>query len=177
MVRLLRLTVAGIAVSAAFGIDWPSASVEDQVVSAVQEHADHEVGDDDDDDDGDDDDDDNDSSGDSIAPNVEITGPSTDSVYFTYEGSIDLSGTSSDNDAVIGIHWLSDSGEQGSAAGTTSWLASGLPLYPGPNLFTITAQDAAGNTGSDTIIVVYLGNVSTGGAADAASRLRRFGPQ
>jgi hypothetical protein len=38
------------------------------------------------------------------------------------------------------------------AAGTDSWFVSGIALQPGTN---VTAFDQAGNSGSDTLTVIY----------------------
>src|SRR5262249_62413092 len=37
-----------------------------------------------------------------------------------------------------------------------SWTASGIPIQLGPNVLTVTAQDAAGNTGTATLTVTAV---------------------
>src|SRR5207247_8736622 len=42
---------------------------------------------------------------------------------------------------------------RGTATGTTSWTASGIPIQLGTNVLTVTAQDAAGNTATASVTV------------------------
>ena len=50
---------------------------------------------------------------------------------------------------------MTDRGQAGGAGGTlTSWTAS-VPLLPGQNAITVTAQDAAGNSAADVVTVEY----------------------
>ncbi|MBI2489924.1 MAG: carboxypeptidase regulatory-like domain-containing protein [Planctomycetes bacterium] len=51
--------------------------------------------------------------------------------------------------------WSNDRGGSGTASGTTSWSVSGIALQSGTNVITVTARDAANNTGTDTITVIY----------------------
>ena len=50
---------------------------------------------------------------------------------------------------------MNDRGGSGDATGTSSWSASGVPLLSGDNVITVTALDAAGNTGTDVLTVTY----------------------
>ena len=43
----------------------------------------------------------------------------------------------------------------GTATGTTSWSVGGITLQSGVNVITVTARDAANNTGTDTLTVTY----------------------
>src|SRR5262249_31718541 len=51
--------------------------------------------------------------------------------------------------------WSNDRGGSGTATGTTSWSASGVALQPGANVLTVSARDAASNTGTATLAVSY----------------------
>jgi hypothetical protein len=83
------------------------------------------------------------------APSVQVSGPSV-----TADPSITLTGTASDNDAVVSVTWSNDRGGSGTATGTTSWTAANISLQEGANVITITATDAAGNSGTAGIQVV-----------------------
>ena len=66
-----------------------------------------------------------------------------------------LTGTAADNVGVTQVTWSNDRGGSGTATGTTSWSASGIVLQTGVNVLTVTARDAAGNTGTDTVSLTY----------------------
>jgi len=93
-------------------------------------------------------------SGDTVAPVVTITSPTTATAYTTPSATITLGGTASDNIGVTQVSWVNSRGGSGVATGTTSWSA-GIPLYGGSNVLTVTARDAAGNTMSDTLTVTF----------------------
>ncbi len=86
-------------------------------------------------------------------PTVTITSPTSDNSYNTSEDSLDISGTASDNVGITRVTWSNDRGGSGDCTGATSWSASDISLYDGANIITITAQDAAGNTATDTLTV------------------------
>lgn len=94
------------------------------------------------------------------APNIYITNPTFSSVYTNNSSTMSLGGGSDDNVAVATITWSNDRGGGGQInAPFDNWFASGIPLFPGTNVLTITAFDAAGNTGTDSLAVIYpLGN-------------------
>jgi hypothetical protein len=92
---------------------------------------------------------------DTTRPSVTITSPTSNSAYSTASGSLTLAGTASDNSAVASVTWANNQGGAGTASGTTNWTASGISLQPGKNVLTVTAQDAAGNTQTDTLTVTY----------------------
>jgi uncharacterized membrane protein len=95
------------------------------------------------------------SGGDTTPPMVNITSPTTNPTYATSSSTIDISGTSSDNVGVTAVTWANDRGGSGSATGTTSWSVTGITLQSGVNVLTVTAGDAAANTGTDTLTVTY----------------------
>src|SRR6185436_10469777 len=70
-------------------------------------------------------------------------------------GSLALGGTASDAVGVTQVTWTNNRGGSGTATGTTAWSVASVTLQSGVNLLTVTARDAAGNTGSDTLSVTY----------------------
>jgi len=53
------------------------------------------------------------------------------------------------------VTWTNSRGGSGTATGSTSWTASGVALQSGSNVLTVTARDAAGNTGTASITATY----------------------
>jgi len=92
---------------------------------------------------------------DTTDPTVSITSPTSSSTYSTSSSTIDLAGTSSDNVGVVSVAWSNSRGGAGSCTGTTSWSKTGITLYSGGNVLTITATDAAGNSATDQLTVTY----------------------
>ena len=88
-------------------------------------------------------------------PSVTINSPTTQSTLATASSSINLGGTSSDIVAVTQVTWSNDRGGSGTASGTANWSVTGIALQTGVNVLTITARDAAGNPGTDTLTVTY----------------------
>ena len=83
---------------------------------------------------------------DTTAPTVSVSGPSQ-----TQQQTADLSGTAADNQGVVSVTWRNDRGGSGTAQGTSSWTAAGISLQEGVNVITVTATDAAGNSGTGSI--------------------------
>src|SRR5262249_8518890 len=75
--------------------------------------------------------------------------------YITKTNPLTLGGTAADNVGVAQVVWASDRGGSGTAAGTVSWSVIGIALQAGANVLTVTARDAAGNTGTATLTVSY----------------------
>ena len=92
---------------------------------------------------------------DTTAPVATITTPTTLATYTTSSTPLSVSGTSSDAIGVTQITWANDRGGSGTATGTTSWSVTGIVLQSGSNVITITARDAAGNSGTDTLTVAF----------------------
>ena len=88
---------------------------------------------------------------DTTAPALTIGSPGATSVS-TSATSIAFSGTASDNVGVTSVRWSTNTGQSGTASGTTSWSAS-IPLLVGSNVVTIRAYDAAGNSGWRSVVV------------------------
>jgi len=95
-------------------------------------------------------------SGDSSAPVITITMPTTDKSYATSESFVMFGGTATDNVAVTGVSWSSDRGPSGGATGTDAWIAS-VPIQRGQNAITINARDAAGNVSTKVVVVKLTG--------------------
>jgi hypothetical protein len=68
---------------------------------------------------------------------------------------LDLGGTASDNIGVTQVTWSNNRGGSGTASGSTSWTATGIALQTGTNTITVTAQDAAANTASTSLVVSF----------------------
>ncbi|PYM95004.1 MAG: hypothetical protein DME04_05955 [Candidatus Rokuibacteriota bacterium] len=90
---------------------------------------------------------------DTTAPTATITAPTSSATYTTSTTPLTLGGTASDNLAVTQVTWTNSRGGSGMATGTTSWTAGGIVLQSGSNVLTVTARDAAGNTGTATLTV------------------------
>lgn len=101
------------------------------------------------------------SSGDTARPTVTINSPTSSSTYTAPGNTISLAGSASDNTGVTQVTWSNSLGGSGTASGTGSWSAGSITLQNGTNTITVTARDAAGNTGIDTLIVSYISG-STG---------------
>ncbi|HLG53808.1 MAG TPA: putative Ig domain-containing protein [Vicinamibacterales bacterium] len=93
------------------------------------------------------------SGGDTTAPTVAIAGPTSATTYTTALATMTVSGASADSVGVTQVSWVNDRGGSGNATGTTSWSVASVPLQTGTNRITMTARDAAGNTGTDVLTV------------------------
>ena len=100
-------------------------------------------------------------SADTTAPTIAIASPTAEPSYVTTADFIDLGGTAGDNVGVNAVRWAVSYGETGTAAGTTSWTATGIPLRPGLNTVLVEAEDAAGNKQSDAIEITRAVSVLT----------------
>jgi predicted secreted protein len=92
-------------------------------------------------------------SADTTRPTASINTPTNGPSYSTTSASINMSGTAADNVGVTQVRWTSDRGNSGVATGTTGWSVSGIPLFSGSNVISVTAVDAAGNAGTDSLSV------------------------
>ena len=95
---------------------------------------------------------------DTTPPTVAITSPTTSPTYSTTSNTINLSGTAADNAGVTSVTWSNSLGGSGVAGGTTSWSATGIALYPGTNVLTVTVHDGANNTATGVLTVTYTPN-------------------
>ena len=94
--------------------------------------------------------------GDTSAPVITITVPTTGSQFNTDQTFVTVGGTAIDNTSVTEITWTTDRGASGRATGTDSWIA-GVPISRGPNTITVRARDEAGNVSSKAIVVKSTG--------------------
>jgi hypothetical protein len=88
-------------------------------------------------------------------PLISITSPTSNPTHSTSNISLDIAGTASDNVAVTSVSWKNSRGGSGICSGTSSWSQDDIVLSSGQNVITVTASDAAGNTGTDTLTVTY----------------------
>jgi hypothetical protein len=92
---------------------------------------------------------------DTTAPTVSLSSPTSGGSYATGTSSLTVSGTAADNLGVTQVTWKNDRGGSGTASGTSSWSVSNIQLSVGTNTLTFTANDAAGNNASKTLVVTY----------------------
>jgi hypothetical protein len=90
--------------------------------------------------------------GDMVKPSISITSPSADITLTST--TTNISGVSSDNVGVTKVSWASNAGVSGTAIGTTNWSINNLSLQKGLNVFTVQAQDLAGNLATDMINII-----------------------
>ena len=90
-------------------------------------------------------------------PTVTITSPTSASTYSTSNPLLTLGGTASGNAGVTQVTWANSRGDSGTAIGTTTWTASGIPLRLGMNVLTVTARDAVGNAATAELTVTLTG--------------------
>jgi len=88
-----------------------------------------------------------------VMPSVNIEAPTSEDEYTTRTSTLTISGKASDDNGVASVTWSNSRGGGGTAVGAVSWRITGVKLYTGLNLITITATDLAGNESSDTIRV------------------------
>jgi hypothetical protein len=92
------------------------------------------------------------------APTVFITSPTPLPGISTIAPTVDIAGEATDDVGVVGLTWSSDQGSGASLVPAPSWSVVTIPLVVGDNRITVTATDAAGNTGSDELDVTYNTN-------------------
>jgi hypothetical protein len=92
---------------------------------------------------------------DTTAPTITIYGPVATGTYTTTSSVVTLGGMSSDNVGVTAVTWANNRGGAGFSSGTTSWFVPSVSLQVGPNVITVTAQDAANNKGTDQLKITY----------------------
>lgn len=90
-----------------------------------------------------------------VLPSATISFPTINATYHTLDGSLNISGTASDDRGVSKVRWTNDRGGSGAANGSTIWSANSVTLQSGPNVITVTAEDEAGNSSSDAVLVTF----------------------
>jgi hypothetical protein len=86
-------------------------------------------------------------------PVLVITTPTSAATYATPAASIALAGSAVDDGGVIGVMWSNDRGGSGMATGTTTWAVPQVPLAPGVNVISVTAEDTDGRSTVVTLTV------------------------
>jgi hypothetical protein len=94
-------------------------------------------------------------SSDTTRPTVSIATPTTGESFTSSSSNLQIGGTAADNVGVTSLSWSNSRGGGGTASGTTNWSVSSIGLQIGTNVITLTARDAAGNTGADSLTVTY----------------------
>ena len=89
-------------------------------------------------------------------PAIHITSPTTSPVCTNYSDSINISGTATGNAGIDQVTWNNNRGGNGTAAGTTAWNITGIPLQTGTNIVAVAVRDTAGNTNQATITVIDM---------------------
>jgi hypothetical protein len=90
------------------------------------------------------------------APNIYITKPTSSPVYTNATSTLNLGGGSDDDVGVTRIAWSNSRGGGGEVSSPfDNWFVSGIRLLPGTNVLTATAFDQAGNSGRDTLTVIF----------------------
>ena len=101
---------------------------------------------------------------DTMVPSVTITSPTTSPTFTASGSTLTLGGTASDNVGVTQVTWTNSQGGSGIATGTTAWTTGSIALLPGSNTLTVSARDAAGNTGG-AVLTVTVATVSSASSA------------
>jgi hypothetical protein len=83
-----------------------------------------------------------------------ITSPAVGDEMETPDDSVVLEGTADSDNEIVSVSWVSNRGGQGEASGSTTWTTAGIPLQPGENSITITAEDSSGATATRTVVIV-----------------------
>jgi hypothetical protein len=86
---------------------------------------------------------------DATKPTVKIYTPTTAAAITmpVSASAVTLAGTASDNVGITRVTWATDRGASGAAFGSGSWSTPSIALGGGTTVITVTAHDAAGNTG------------------------------
>jgi hypothetical protein len=82
---------------------------------------------------------------------VLVTGPTAQAGLAIGTPTVSLAGSALDDVAVTALGWTNDRGGGGTLAPAAAWSNADAPLQPGDNRITVTAGDADGHTGSDTL--------------------------
>src|SRR5690606_17840622 len=88
---------------------------------------------------------------DDVAPTVAIV--KQNGRLATTASAIAVSGTAADAFGVAEVTWSTDKGASGIATGTTNWSVADIPVPLGDTVVRISARDAAGRVGTDTVTV------------------------
>jgi hypothetical protein len=84
---------------------------------------------------------------------VLISSPAA-SVTTINTATMSLAGTAAGGAGIAKVTWQTSTGAAGTAAGTSHWLASSVPLLKGSNTILIRAYDSGGNNAWAALMVV-----------------------
>ena len=98
---------------------------------------------------------------DKTAPEIRITGPSTEPSVSVGVPVINIEGTASDDFGLAQIAWANSRGGSGMTRAGARWVVGGVTLQPGVNVIAVTAVDASGNSSSDEIRIAYDSGLPT----------------
>lgn len=93
------------------------------------------------------------SGGSTIPVSVTISSPAAGETMETPDESVSLGGTARSSAGIVSVSWRNDSGVEGDATGSESWETTPIPLEVGENTITVVAEDGAGVTATDTVVV------------------------
>lgn len=94
-------------------------------------------------------------------PTVTISTPSSSGSYTAPSSALAIAGSAAPNGSnITQVSWTNSLGGTGIANGTTSWSTSSVTLQNGTNVITVTARDAAGYTGTASLVVTYNGGAA-----------------
>ncbi|HRH31489.1 MAG TPA: putative Ig domain-containing protein, partial [Candidatus Paceibacterota bacterium] len=91
----------------------------------------------------------------SIATPVSVVSPTTSATYTSSANSIVVSGTATDRDTVASVMYSLNGSTPVAAIGIASWTTANLMLIPGPNTFTVTANNNHGLQSSKSLTIMY----------------------
>ncbi|MGD9212114.1 MAG: hypothetical protein PVI90_15135, partial [Desulfobacteraceae bacterium] len=91
---------------------------------------------------------------DNSPPVIVINYPNTMGYYDTDSSTVNIKGTSRDDDDVEKVTWKNSYGDSGEAIGTDNWEIYGVQLYEWINVISVTATDFAGNSTTAEITIV-----------------------
>jgi hypothetical protein len=92
---------------------------------------------------------------DATPPTLSVSGIADGTTVYT--GHVEATVTSRDDVSVPGVTWSTDEGDAGTCAPTLddAYACGPIPLVPGANAVTFTAEDAAGNRATASYVVSY----------------------
>ena len=84
---------------------------------------------------------------------LELTNPAGVDSIATPDIVISISGTATSTEGISAVEWKNDRGGNAYAIGKEEWTTGDIVLQLGMNVITITAEDLAGNTISETLTI------------------------
>lgn len=84
---------------------------------------------------------------------IGLTTPSGGNRMETPDNSVILEGTAESGYEIVSVSWSSNRGTEGGTSGSAAWATTAIPLEPGDNEITITAEDSSGATGEHRVVI------------------------